>query len=68
MGIARPTTVILQLADRLHVRPEGKVEDLLVKVGKFVFPADFLILDCEEDHKAPIILGRPFLATGKDNH
>ncbi|KAK8521572.1 hypothetical protein V6N12_031466 [Hibiscus sabdariffa] len=65
MGTARPTTVILQLADRSHVRPEGKVEDLLVKVGKFVFPADFLILDCEADHKAPIILGRPFLATGR---
>ncbi|KAL4387929.1 hypothetical protein GQ457_09G015970 [Hibiscus cannabinus] len=63
MGIARPTTVILQLADRSHVRPEVKVEDLLVKVGKFVFPADFLILDCEADHKAPIILARPFLAT-----
>ncbi|KAK8515209.1 hypothetical protein V6N12_019257 [Hibiscus sabdariffa] len=65
MGTARPTTVILQLVDRSHVRPEGKVEDLLVKVGKFVFPADFLILDCEADHKAPIILGRPFLATGR---
>ncbi|KAK8694694.1 hypothetical protein V6N13_072241 [Hibiscus sabdariffa] len=65
MGTARPTTVILQLADRSHVRPGGKVEDLLVKVGKFVFPADFLILDCEVDHKAPIILGRPFLATGR---
>ncbi|KAK9008896.1 hypothetical protein V6N11_080373 [Hibiscus sabdariffa] len=63
MGIARPTTVILQLVDRSHVRPEGKVEDLLVKVGKFVFRADFLILDCEVDHKAPIILGQPFLAT-----
>ncbi|KAK8702406.1 hypothetical protein V6N13_020761 [Hibiscus sabdariffa] len=37
----------------------------LVKVGKFVFPADFLILDCEEDHKAPIILGQPFLAMGR---
>ncbi|KAK8502211.1 hypothetical protein V6N12_042708 [Hibiscus sabdariffa] len=35
------------------------------KVGKFVFPANFLILDCEADHKAPIILGRPFLATGR---
>ncbi|KAK8701652.1 hypothetical protein V6N13_020035 [Hibiscus sabdariffa] len=63
MGVARPTTVILQLADRSHVRPEGKVEDLLVKVGKFVFPTDFLILDCEVDDKAPIILGQPFLAT-----
>ncbi|KAK8498802.1 hypothetical protein V6N12_066943 [Hibiscus sabdariffa] len=56
MGIARPTTVILQLADCSHVRPKGKVEDLLVKVGKFVFPADFLILDCEEDHKAMTIM------------
>ncbi|KAK8578894.1 hypothetical protein V6N12_069238 [Hibiscus sabdariffa] len=65
MGIARLTTVILQLADRSHVRPEGKMEDLLVKMGKFVFPADFSILDYEEDHKAPIILGRPFLATDR---
>ncbi|KAK8705121.1 hypothetical protein V6N13_048729 [Hibiscus sabdariffa] len=65
MRVARPTTVFLQLVDRSHVRPEGKVEDLLVKVGKFVFPADFLILDCEADDKAPIILGRPFLSTGR---
>ncbi|KAK9045938.1 hypothetical protein V6N11_051841 [Hibiscus sabdariffa] len=62
MVIARPTIVILQLADRSHVRLEGMVEDLLIKVGKFVFPTDFLILDCEADHKAPIIMGRPFLA------
>ncbi|KAL4361542.1 hypothetical protein GQ457_04G018050 [Hibiscus cannabinus] len=55
IGIEKPTTVILQLADRSHVRPEGK----------FVFPVDFLILDCEVDDKAPIILGRPFLATGR---
>ncbi|KAK9008818.1 hypothetical protein V6N11_080296 [Hibiscus sabdariffa] len=65
IGIERSTTVILQLADRSHVRPEGKVEDVIVKVGKFVFPVDFLILDCEVDDKAPIILGRPFLATGR---
>ncbi|KAK8708352.1 hypothetical protein V6N13_059394 [Hibiscus sabdariffa] len=65
MGVARPTTVILQLANHSHVRPEGKVEDLLVKVGKFVFPTNLLILDCEADDKAPIILGRPFLATGR---
>ncbi|KAL4347644.1 hypothetical protein GQ457_17G008940 [Hibiscus cannabinus] len=57
IGTARPTTFILQLADRSHVKREGKVEDLLVKVCKFVFPADFLILDCDVDHKAPIILG-----------
>ncbi|KAL4377400.1 hypothetical protein GQ457_02G025150 [Hibiscus cannabinus] len=58
IGIERPTTVILQLADRSQVRPEGKVEDVIVKVGKFVLPVDFLILDCEVDDKAPIILGR----------
>ncbi|KAK8684264.1 hypothetical protein V6N13_040294 [Hibiscus sabdariffa] len=63
--VFKPTTVILQLADRSHVRPEGKVEDVIVKVGKFVFPVDFLILDYEVDDKAPIILGRPFLAIGR---
>ncbi|KAK8684709.1 hypothetical protein V6N13_040725 [Hibiscus sabdariffa] len=65
MGNVRPTSVILQLADRSHVRPEGRVEDVIVRVDKFVFPVDFLILDCEVDANAPIILGRPFLATGR---
>ena len=41
------------------------MEDVLVKVDKFIFPADFVVLDMEEDTKVPIILGRPFLATGK---
>ena len=41
------------------------IEDVLVKVNKFVFPADFIILDMEEDQDIPIILGRPFLATGR---
>ena len=40
------------------------MEDVLVKVDKLFFPADFVILDFEEDKKIPIILGRPFLATG----
>ncbi|XP_022883488.1 uncharacterized protein LOC111400304 [Olea europaea var. sylvestris] len=43
----------------------GVIEDVLVKVDKFIFPADFIILDMEEDHDIPIILGRPFLATGR---
>ena len=38
---------------------------MLVKVGKFILPADFIILDMEEDEQIPIILGRPFLATGR---
>ncbi|KAM6550362.1 hypothetical protein CsatB_000170 [Cannabis sativa] len=45
--------------------PEGKIEDVLVQVDKFIFPADFIILDYEADRDVPIILGRPFLATGR---
>ncbi|KAM6583489.1 hypothetical protein CsatB_010491 [Cannabis sativa] len=65
IGEARPTTVILQLADRYMAHPEGKIEDVLVQVDKFIFPADFIILDYEEDMEILIILGRPFLATGR---
>ncbi|KAJ9550857.1 hypothetical protein OSB04_014902 [Centaurea solstitialis] len=65
IGEVRPTTVTLQLADRSIAYPKGKIEDILVKVDKFIFPADFIILDCEVDKKVPIILGRPFLATGR---
>ena len=38
---------------------------MLVKVESFIFPADFVILDCEVDFVVPIILGRPFLSTGR---
>ena len=43
----------------------GLIKDVLVKVDKFTFPADFIVLDMEEDKEIPIILGRPFLATGR---
>ncbi|KAH9801229.1 hypothetical protein KPL71_000949 [Citrus sinensis] len=65
VGECRPTTVSLQLADRSHAYPEGKIEYVLVKVDKFIFPVDFIVLDFEADKEVPIILGRPFLATGK---
>ena len=65
LGEARPTTVTLYLADRCLTRPCSIIEDVLVKVDKFIFPADFIILDMEEDKEVPIILGRPFLATGR---
>ncbi|KAK8632660.1 hypothetical protein V6N13_073046 [Hibiscus sabdariffa] len=65
IGEAKPTTVMLQLADHSFVQPEGKIEDILVQVDKFIFPADFLILDCEADENAPIILGRLFLSTSR---
>ena len=65
LGEARPTTVTLQLADKSLKHPRGVIEDVLVKVDKFIFPADFIVLDMEEDKEIPIILGRPFLATGR---
>ncbi|KAL8529908.1 hypothetical protein ACS0TY_007105 [Phlomoides rotata] len=54
----------LQLADRTVTYPRGIVEDVLVKVDKFIFPVDFVVLDMVEDKAIPLILGRPFLATG----
>ena len=65
-GEARPTTITLQLADISLKHPRGVVEDVLVKVHKFIFPVDFIVLDMEEDKEIPIILGRPFLATGRE--
>ncbi|KAL5564932.1 hypothetical protein UlMin_028096 [Ulmus minor] len=65
LGATRPTTVSLQLADRSIAHPEGKIEDVLVKVDKFIFPVDFIVLDYEADLEVPIILGRPFLVTGR---
>ncbi|XP_062098819.1 uncharacterized protein LOC133804693 [Humulus lupulus] len=65
LGEARPTTMSLQMANKTVNHSHGVIEDVLVKVGKFIFPADFIILDMEEDENIPIILGRPFLATGR---
>ena len=55
----------LSLADKSLKHPRGVIEDVLVKDDKFIFPADFIVLDMEEDKEIPIILGRPFLATGR---
>ncbi|KAK8636500.1 hypothetical protein V6N13_124246 [Hibiscus sabdariffa] len=65
IGEAKPTTVMLQLVECSYVQPEVKIEDILVRVDKFIFPVEFLMLDCEIDEHVPIILGRPFLATGR---
>ena len=65
LGEARPTMVTLQLEDRSLKHPRGVIEDVLVKVDKFIFPVDFIVLDMEDDKEIPIILGRPFLATGR---
>ena len=58
-----PTRMTLQLADRSITRPYGVVEDVLIKVRQFTFPADFVIMDIEEDAEVPLILGPPFMLT-----
>ena len=52
------------MEDRTLEKLEGVIEDVLVKVGKFIFLVDFIILDMEEDSQVPLLLGRPFIATG----
>ena len=67
MGELKPTNITLSLADRSVKIPKGIVEDVLVKVDKFYYPVDFVVLDTEPvaegTNQVPIILGRPFLAT-----
>nr|GEY13476.1 reverse transcriptase domain-containing protein [Tanacetum cinerariifolium] len=55
--------MILELADRTISKPTGVAENVFVKVGKFYFPVDFIVLDFIADPRAPLILGRPFLST-----
>nr|GEY81963.1 reverse transcriptase domain-containing protein [Tanacetum cinerariifolium] len=57
------TKMVLELADRIILKPTGVAENVFVKVGKFYFPADFVVLDFTADPRVPLILGRPFLST-----
>ncbi|GJS47425.1 ribonuclease H-like domain-containing protein [Tanacetum coccineum] len=59
----KPTRMHIELANKTTQFPKGIAENVVVKIDKFVFPVDFVILDMEEDHRIPIILGRLFLAT-----
>ncbi|XP_061363610.1 uncharacterized protein LOC133307176 [Gastrolobium bilobum] len=59
------TFMFLQFSDRSIKRPEGVLEDVLVKVNDYIFPADFVVLNMEEDDNMPLILGRPILATAR---
>ena len=67
LGELKPTNITLSLADRSVKIPKGIVEDVLVKVDKFYYLVDFVVLDTEPiasgPNQVPIILGRPFLAT-----
>nr|GEV51555.1 reverse transcriptase domain-containing protein [Tanacetum cinerariifolium] len=59
-----PTRMTLELADRTITRPKGVAEDVFVKVRKFHFSTDFVVVDFEADPRVPLILGRSFLRTG----
>ena len=59
----RPTTLVIQLADGSIRHPTGVLEDIPVQLGNSVVPCDFVVLEVDESSQAPVILGRPFLAT-----
>jgi len=57
------TRMTLQLADKSYTKPLGITKDVLVKVDKFVFPVDFVVMDIDEDDDVPVLLGRSFMQT-----
>ncbi|GJT58666.1 gag-pol polyprotein [Tanacetum coccineum] len=63
LGELAHTKFTVELAYRTMKYPKGIAENVLVGIGKFGFPVDFMILDMREDVKVPLILGRPFLST-----
>src|SRR5262249_15210347 len=65
IGELKPTQMAIHLADRTIRHPRGKIENILVRVDKFLFLVDFVVLDMDESFKMPLILGRPFLATAR---
>ncbi|KAL1568804.1 hypothetical protein AAHA92_00366 [Salvia divinorum] len=65
IGPLKTTGIIIRLADNSTTQAVGIVEDVLVKIDDFIFPADFFVLDMNIDKNVPLILGRNFLATCK---
>ncbi|GKA67870.1 putative nucleotidyltransferase, ribonuclease H [Tanacetum coccineum] len=65
LGEPKATRMSLELVDRSIQYPRGIIENVLIKVDKFVLPIDFFILDIPKDSRVPINLGRPFLATAR---
>lgn len=64
LGKVMPILVTLQLVYRTLAYPMGVVENVIVKMEKFYFPANFIILDMKENKDVQLILGKPFLVTG----
>ena len=65
LGPLLKTDIVIQLADGSYVHPKGMVEDVLIKVDKLIFPADFFVLDMSDNAEGPIMLGRPFMKTSR---
>ncbi|GJY74200.1 DNA-directed DNA polymerase, partial [Tanacetum coccineum] len=63
LGELKPTRTCIELANKSTQYPRGIAENVIVKVDKFIFHMDFVVLDMKERHKILIILGRPFIAT-----
>ncbi|XP_050876809.1 uncharacterized protein LOC127080534 [Lathyrus oleraceus] len=63
--VVQDTRMTLKFADHSVKKPYGIVDDVLMKIDKFVFSVDFVILEMPEDEEIPLILGRPFLETGR---
>src|SRR5215469_13126079 len=63
LGHLEPTGITLQLADMSVCRPFRMLENVVLNVGSYQVPVDFLVLDMEEGRRRSMILGRPFLAT-----
>ena len=62
LGELTPTAMTLQMEDKTLAQPEGILEDVLIKVGKFIFLVDFVVIDIREDKQVPLLLRRPFLS------
>ncbi|GJR69168.1 hypothetical protein Tco_0015233 [Tanacetum coccineum] len=63
LGVLSHTRLTIELDDKTIKQPRGIAENVLVRIGKFVFPIDFIILDIPEDDDVPLILRRPFMST-----
>nr|XP_027090445.1 uncharacterized protein LOC113711481 [Coffea arabica] len=66
LGPLKEIGIIIQLTDRTNAYPDGLIEDVLVKINELVFPADFYVLDMDDEHShdpSPLLLGRTFLST-----
>ena len=64
LGELTSTTMTIQMVERSMAQPEGILEDVLIKVEKFIFLVYFVVMDIEEDRQVPLVLDKPFLATG----